>query len=199
MKPDEKARLLDAVAFAVDAHANQTRKGRGTPYVGHPLRVAGLVLEHGGDADQAVAGLLHDTLEDCPEVDAALLRSRFGEGVTRMVAECSDLLPGDSPRHKSPWRKRKEYFLGRLGDVDKRTRLVVACDKLDNLRSLIADLECEGAVTLERFHASPRQTRWYYEQVGARLGEEIPAVVSGELRRLLRVLEAFVPEASPEQ
>jgi len=198
LQPDEKARLLDAVACALDAHASQTRKGREAPYVGHPLRVAGLVLEHGGDTDQAVAGLLHDTLEDCPEVDVAMLRSRFGADAARMVVACSDLLPGDSPEKKSPWRERKEYFMAQLVGLDARTRLVVACDKLDNLRALVADLDCEGVATLERFQASPRQTRWYYEQVCALLGETIPAVVGGELRRLLGALETFVSDASPE-
>ena len=44
--------------------------------------------------DQAVAGLLHDTLEDCDDVDAESLQRDFGPEVARMVDHCSDLLEG---------------------------------------------------------------------------------------------------------
>ena len=57
MHPDARARLVEALAFALDAHGVQTRKGRDIPYASHLLQVAGLVLEHGGDTELAVAAL----------------------------------------------------------------------------------------------------------------------------------------------
>ena len=57
-------RFVDALAFAMAAHGDQTRKGGDIPYVSHLLGVASLVLEAGGDEDMAIAGLLHDTIED---------------------------------------------------------------------------------------------------------------------------------------
>ncbi|MBC7162664.1 MAG: HD domain-containing protein, partial [Immundisolibacter sp.] len=53
-------RYAEALVFAREAHSGHVRKGTAIPYVSHLLAVSGLVLEHGGDEDQAIAGLLHD-------------------------------------------------------------------------------------------------------------------------------------------
>jgi hypothetical protein len=49
-------RYHQAVAHAVQAHAGQVRKGTTIPYISHPLAVSALVLEFGGDEEQAIAG-----------------------------------------------------------------------------------------------------------------------------------------------
>ena len=70
-------RFVKAVALAVEAHAGQVRKHTDIPYASHVLAVASLVLEQGGDEDQAIAGLLHDVLEDCGPAYAAPIRQQF--------------------------------------------------------------------------------------------------------------------------
>jgi nanoRNase/pAp phosphatase (c-di-AMP/oligoRNAs hydrolase) len=45
VEPEEAAFVGRALAFALEKHAGQTRKGRDVPYASHPVRVAGLVLE----------------------------------------------------------------------------------------------------------------------------------------------------------
>ena len=71
-------RLVDAFAFTLESHATQLRRGSAIPYVAHPLAVASIVLELGGDEDEAIAALLHDVVEDC--------------GVSPQVAELADLV-----------------------------------------------------------------------------------------------------------
>jgi len=198
MQPQDRERLAEAFRFALDAHAEQTRKGRDVPYASHLLQVAGLVLEHGGDATLASAALLHDVLEDCAHVDLTALRERFGAEVARIVESCSDLLPGDRPDAKSSWEQRKRGYLARLRAADARTRLVATCDKVHNLRSLVADLRAEGAATLDRFRARPEQTRWYFESVRELLCDGLPVRLVDELDLLLDALRSFVPDAPPE-
>ena len=65
MTHEERAQFAEALRFALEAHGDQKRKGTAIPYVSHLVQVAGLVLEHGGDVEQAIAGLLHDVIEDC--------------------------------------------------------------------------------------------------------------------------------------
>jgi (p)ppGpp synthase/HD superfamily hydrolase len=197
MKPRERARFARALRFALAAHGEQKRKGTQIPYVSHLVQVAGLVLEHGGDADQAIAGLLHDAIEDCEGVSEAELHERFGPEVARIVRALSDLAEGDTPRSRSPWLVRKRRFIAQLRHQDERVRLVAGCDKLDNLRSTLADLHADGAGSLERFHASPPQIRWYYEQVRRALGKELPQRLLRELDARIAELARFVPEASP--
>lgn len=197
MSPDDAAFVGRALAFALEKHAGQTRRGREVPYASHPLRVAGLVLEHGGDAAQLAVGLLHDVIEDCG-VSETELRERFGDEVARSVRALSDVLEGDTPKQKAPWRERKTRFVAQLPSVGARARLVAACDKLDNLSAIVADLETEGPATLERFSGKPRQIRWYYEEVIAALGADLPPRLRAELDDRLDMLRRFVPEASPE-
>jgi (p)ppGpp synthase/HD superfamily hydrolase len=197
MKPADRALIADALAFALEAHGSQLRKGTKIPYVSHVIRVCGLVLEYGGDARQAAAGLLHDTIEDC-DVAEAELRARFGPDVARLVRALSDVLEGDTAARKSPWLKRKRRYVAHLAHVPARVRLVAACDKLDNLRALVDDIATGGLRTLRRFSGSPRQIRWYYEEVIRALGPRLPHRLRAELGLLAAELARFVPEASPK-
>src|SRR4029453_6191801 len=106
MRDADRRRLVDALGFALSAHGDQTRKGTEIPYASHLLAVAGLVLEAGGDAAEAAAALLHDTLEDGEGVDEERLRREFGAEIAAIVVGCSDVLPGDTREHKSPWGDR---------------------------------------------------------------------------------------------
>ena len=134
------------------------------------------MLQHGGSVLLATVGLLHDTVEDSAEVSLERLRSEFGTEVARRVAELTDLLE----------------------DADAGTRLVAACDKLDNLRSLVAELEVHGAAVFERFTGTPAQTRWYYESVHAVVAPDLPPVLRKEIELLLATLARFAPEARAE-
>jgi (p)ppGpp synthase/HD superfamily hydrolase len=194
MDEDQRLRFTDAFAFVLARHAGQTRKGGDVPYVSHLVQVAGLVLEHGGDAIAATAALLHDVVEDCEDVHPDDVRRRYGEAVADIVDLCTDLLEGDRTGARSPWHERKRRFLSRLPEADARTRLVVACDKLHNLRNLASDLEQEGLGAFDRFNATPTQTRWYYESVRELIGAELPARLRGEFDEHLARLREHVPE-----
>jgi (p)ppGpp synthase/HD superfamily hydrolase len=201
IRVEESDRHLVTKAFelALEIHAGQTRKGTAIPYSSHLLQVAGLVQEAGGDAAQTAAALLHDSLEDSDDVDAATLGEQLGAEVVELVVACSDLLPGDTPDRKSPWTERKTRYLEHLAASGSRARLVSCCDKLHNLRSLAADLRAEGRETLERFNAGPRQQRWYFESLHPIAVDTLPIRLALEYEAALAVLVEFVPEpGSPD-
>jgi (p)ppGpp synthase/HD superfamily hydrolase len=193
MDESDRHQLVHALAFALATHGDQKRKGTEIPYASHVLSVAGLVFDAGGDVPQAIAALLHDTLEDGEDVDEARLRGEFGAEVAAIVVACSDLLPGDTRERKSAWGERKQRYLAQLADAGPRVRLVAACDKLHNLRTLVADLRRQGTGVFERFTASPEQTRWYYESAHALLRDVLPAGIRFEFDDLIETLRAFVP------
>ena len=196
----DAARLVDAMTFALEAHGHQKRKGKEVPYASHLMQVAGLVLEYGGDLDQAVAGFLHDVLEDCEGVTLAQLRERFGATVADIVERCSDLLEEDTPDKKSDWEARKRRYVDDLRSSDLASRLVIACDKLHNLMNLLADLRAHGAETLARFSAPPPRILWYYEEVRRALGEDLPRGLLLELDIHLGTLRIQVDQAwQPER
>ena len=185
MKPHERQQFVAALDFAALHHSGQKRKGNDTPYVSHVISVAGIVLENGGDVQQAIAGLLHDILEDCDEVNREHLLERFGEDVTTIVEDCTDTLPGDKAEAKSPWKARKDHFLARLEHASTRSVLVSAADKRHNLGAIVADLREHGVESLERFHATPEQQRWYFSEIIRISGARMPARIRNELTELL--------------
>ena len=192
VEPHERRRLGEALAFALDAHAGQTRKGTDAPYASHLLQVAGLVLECGGDVDQAVAALLHDTIEDCLGVNEAQLAARFGRGVARIVCDCTDTLPGDVPRAEQPWSERKRALLAKLAAAPERSLLVAACDKQSNLRALLRDTRAGGIEHFARFNAGPGQQLWYFESVAALLRGRVPAALLAEFAADVAELRARI-------
>ena len=161
--------LADAVEMAERAHAGQQRKGTRIPYIAHPLAVASLVLEHGGDTEQAIAALLHDVIEDGGTPFAGEIEKRFGKRVLALVDACTDGTAEGKARAKTPeekranWWERKRHYLGRLKTEDSDALLVTACDKLHNARAIVADLEQVGSAVFDRFTAGREGTLWYYD------------------------------------
>lgn len=67
-----------ALIFASQAHRMQIRRGTEAPYISHLLQVCGLVLESGGNEDEAVSALLHDAVEDV-DISLKLITDQFGK------------------------------------------------------------------------------------------------------------------------
>ena len=124
------ARFAEAFLFANQLHGGQMRKGTAIPYIAHLLAVTSIVLENGGDEDEAIAALLHDAIEDQGgEPTRQEIRRRFGNTVVAIVDGCSDA--DEFP--KPPWRARKEAYIDHLRVTTASVRLVAGADKLHNL------------------------------------------------------------------
>lgn len=182
-------RFGEAVGFAVEVHDGQLRKGTTAPYVSHLLAAASLLLEmEGADEDEAIAALLHDTLEDHPDkVSADLLRQRFGDKVADIVVACSDATSHPKP----PWRQRKEAYIAHLRGAPPHVLRVALADKLHNARSILTDLKEHGPALWERFKAPPDQQAWYYRSVAAVFAERLPGP---HARHLAATVDALVAQ-----
>jgi (p)ppGpp synthase/HD superfamily hydrolase len=179
-------RFEKALVYAARLHARQAQKGTGRPYVGHLLGVASIVIRNGGDEDQAIAALLHDAVEDqggLPTLRA--IRRRFGARVARIVEGCSDSFTTPKP----PWRDRKEKYIAHVRKAPADVRLVSAADKLDNARTIVADLRGIGDRVWSRFKGRKDGTLWYYREILAAFEEAGSNAVVEELGRTVREME----------
>ena len=166
-------RFTQAVEYARIAHSDQVRKGTQVPYIYHLLGVASLVLVYEGSEDQAIAGLLHDVLEDCGSEHEATIRSQFGDLVADIVLDCTDGSLQSKARHDSvdarrrDWQARKTAYLEHVRLESEAALLVSACDKLHNASAIVSDLEDPriGTAVFERFTADREQTLAYYESL----------------------------------
>ena len=194
MTPMLTERFQRAFGIASEIHALQLRKGTTVPYLSHLMSVAALVLEHGGDEDAAISGLLHDAIEDSDDgvQTEARIRREFGAQVADTVVGCSDAVavPGEA---KAPWRERKERYIRHLAsETDPRVLLVSACDKLHNARSIVADLRAVGTAVWGRFsQRDPAQHLWYYQSVADCYTGRVPEELAAELNRVLAGMRAL--------
>ncbi|MFP6655222.1 MAG: HD domain-containing protein [Myxococcota bacterium] len=195
-----EALLLEATRLAWRWHGRQTRKGKATSYMSHLLQVEGLVLDSGGGPDEAIAALLHDSLEDADDPlerseREAVIESRFGAKVLRIVLDCTDTTAAEAGQAKGPWRERKLRYLEQLRGAEAASLLVAACDKRHNLGDLVCDLRHLGLDTLTRFNAGGPDQVWYYESVVSLCRPAIPARLVMELDDLVRELKSFVDKS----
>lgn len=181
------ARLAEAAGFAFACHRAQMRKGTDIPYLSHLMGVASLVLEYGGDEDQAMAGLLHDVLEDCGMDYLPAIRSRFGEQVAMIVEACTDGTP-DAQGDKAPWQERKQDYLAHLRLAPASVLLVSASDKLHNARSIVTDQRETGGEVFSRFKAGKDGTLWYYGELSRIFSERLPGRLARELERTVTTM-----------
>lgn len=179
-KTELSDRLTAAFAFALELHGEQARKRARAderrplvPYISHLMAVCSLVLEHGGDEEEAIAALLHDGPED--QGGRAVLeeiRSSFGERVARIVEECTDNL--DNPR--ASWLQRKEGFVEFLqtDSPSESTYLVSLADKVHNVRSVVSDYRILGEDLWQAFHGGREGKLWYYRTLLDTYREQAP-------------------------
>ena len=179
-------RFDQAFLYAHHLHRTQSRKGTSIPYISHLMTVAALVLENGGNEDQAIAALLHDAAED--QGGAATLAeigTRFGNSVAAIVADCTDAWTEPKP----PWRTRKETYLADLPRKPAVSLLVSLADKTHNAEAILFDYRVLGDALWDRFNGGVDGRRWYYKA----LADVFSAAMPGSLTdRLLRAVAGFL-------
>lgn len=186
--PEIIARALQTAAYA---HRMQLRKGMDLPYIVHPYSV-GMMLHSAGCSDVIVAaGLLHDVPEDTA-VNLETLRADFGEHIAMIVGLCTE-------DKGMSWEERKARVIEKFRSAPLEVKLVAAADKLDNLRSIVAEHRRVGEQVWERFNRGREKQAWFYYEVAASLAANVPPERESSLFSLLRAeAETFFGEKSLE-
>ena len=179
-------RFTNAVQLAAELHSSQLRKGTNIPYISHLLGVTSLVLEHGGNEDEAIAAMLHDAVEDRGGWSTlAQIKSQFGANVAAIVRGCTDSYETPKPA----WRDRKEKYIQHLAEVNPSVRLVSNADKLHNARAILSDLRTCGESVWQRFNAGKEGTLWYYRSLANTFDELNNGALAEELNRVVSEIE----------
>jgi hypothetical protein len=188
-----------ALQFAAGLHHSQVRKGGSIPYIAHVMSVCALVLEAGGDEDQAIAALLHDAVEDQggrPTLET--IRHMFGDRVANTVESCSDSME-TNPDAKLPWRSRKDKYLEHRRTANADALMVSAADKLHNARAVLADYRELGEGLWSRFNAPKEGQLWYYGALVATLqAAKAPKALVDELSFVVGELKSLVLAAEKQ-
>jgi (p)ppGpp synthase/HD superfamily hydrolase len=191
--PDLTERFLAAVALAEEIHGRQRRQGTQIPYLAHLLVVAGLVIEDGGDEDEAVAAMLHDAVEDGGgRVVLERIDTSFGPRVRQIVKDLSDAIdPQDSAR---PWIERKRRYLEHLRECEDPSVLRVGlADKVHNARSHVRDFRAEGNALWARYEQRTAEDQlWYYRSLVELFERKRPGPLTEDLSQAVEELATLV-------
>ena len=154
--------LLDrAIIFAVKAHAGTERRGKGFPYIVHPMEAMEIVATITPDQEMLAAAALHDTVEDT-DVTIEHIREEFGERIANLVASESDVMV-EGVSEEDSWHARKQAAIDRLAAAPRDAKIVALGDKLSNMRAIARDYAVKGDELWKIFHAKdPSDHEWHY-------------------------------------
>lgn len=163
----DKKRYENALAFAAKKHEGQFRIG-GLPYITHPVAVAEIVKEKGGDTDAVITALFHDLLEDTDATEEEILcvgNKKILQSVKLLTKQRNYVM--------------KDYVEGIR--KDGTAFLVKGADRLHNLRSAVcADTEFKRKYIYETID-------WYLDFL-----PEIPSAV----KELVQTLDVPLKDLS---
>ena len=160
-KPLDTALLDRAIMFAVKAHAGTERRGKGFPYIVHPMEAVEIVATITPDQELLAAAALHDTVEDT-DVTLEQIRAEFGDRIASLVgAETDIVIEGQS--EQDSWHDRKRAAINHLSKASKDAKIVAMGDKLSNMRAIARDYAVQGDALWNLFHVNdPKDHEWHY-------------------------------------
>ena len=169
-KPLNTAILDRAIMFAVKAHTGTERRGKGYPYIVHPMEAVEIVATITKDQELLAAAILHDTVEDT-NVTVDQIRDEFGDRVANLVASESDEMPVGVSEEDS-WHARKQAAIDRLSHASREAKIVAMGDKLSNMRAIARDYAEQGDKLWNLFHVKDRKSHeWHYRGLADALKE----------------------------
>lgn len=165
-----------ALQFTSALHRKQRRKTSGAPYVSHLLGVCALVLEDGGAEDEAIAALLHDSVEDQSasysggyEALADYVSREFGPEVARLVEALTERPSAETSAiadKRERWRAHKRAYIEQILSYDASIRRISCADSLYNVRSLISGYRSLGDDLWKRFLTRQASDQlWAYSEI----------------------------------
>lgn len=128
----DKIFLKSAYLFAKEAHSGQKRYS-GEDYINHVVRTAENLALFGVDIETLVAGILHDTIEDCG-ITKNEVKEKFGENICALILGVSKLGTIKYQGRERYADNIRHLFIATANDV--RVILIKLADRLDNIRSL---------------------------------------------------------------
>ena len=192
-KPLDTTLLDRAIIFAVRAHAGTERRGKGFPYIVHPMEAVEIVATMTRDQELLAAAALHDTVEDT-DVTIEQISTEFGERVASFVAAESDE-PHQSADSVENWHARKQAAIDRIAHASRDTKIVALGDKLSNMRAIARDYAQQGDALWDLFHAKdPKDHEWHYRGLADALSELRDTFAYKEFEDLIN--QVFPPKPS---
>ena len=189
-------KIEQAIKAASVLHQEQKRRGPAPyPYISHLIAVAMLVSDYTDNEDVVVAAFLHDTIEDTDYTPKALL-SDFGEAVHDIVLPLSETKEVDG--EPLSWQERKAGYLKQLKQASEETLLVVAADKIHNMRSAIEGYYNSPHKFLTEFGGTLEERLTGYQKISNLLNRRLENDIVHEFNHVFTEYKNFIEYVKTE-
>lgn len=177
--------LLDkAMKFAIEAHKGQERRGKGFPFIVHPMECVEIAATITADQEILAAAVLHDVVEDT-DYTIEDIRLNFGERIASLVgSETEEVVTGKT--EEESWHERKQAAIDRIKRASHDAKIVALSDKLSNARAIQRDYNAIGPTFWNIFHCNdPKEHEWHYRGLVDSLSELSDTVPFKEFARIV--------------
>lgn len=178
--------LVDkAIIFATQAHHGTQRRGKGYPYIIHPLEAMTIVATISNDPELLAATVLHDTIEDTT-VTYEDIQKEFGTRVADLVVTETDVKNAPDGKELS-WQERKQRDMDNLRIASREVKIIAIGDKLSNMRAIARDYRTKGDELWQIFRVKDKATHaWRYKGLREALSELSDTFAFKEFDLLIR-------------
>ena len=182
--------IEQAIRAASVLHKEQVRKGAVPyPYVTHLFAVAMILSDYTDDEDTIVAAILHDTIEDT-DYEAAELKEDFGGRVCDIVLSISE--PPRDPKSKTGWGDQKKQYIKQIKTASERALLVVAADKVHNMRSIVEEYFDKHSEFMADFGSMLDDRLLYYQEISNVLNRNLKNRILSEFNSVFDEYKKFI-------
>lgn len=155
----KKDKIEYAIYYATKAHKGQRRKLEDIDMIFHPFTVGMILQRNNCDEDIVCAGILHDVVEDT-EHTFEDIEKEFGKQVRDYVYDSSE------PDKSLEWEERKKHTIEQIKTAPLGSKLIVACDKINNLDDTYESIQKYGEEAAWKVLKRPKdKQKWYYTSV----------------------------------
>lgn len=189
--------IEQAIRAAAVLHKDQIRKGSVPyPYITHLFAVAMIVSDYTDDEDTIVAALLHDTVEDT-DYGEKELQEDFGGRVKDIVLSISE--PPRDPESRTGWGDQKKQYIKQLRTASERALLVVAADKIHNMRSIVEEYHDDHTAFVSDFGSALDDRLLYYQEISNILNSRLKNQILSEFNAVFKEYKNFIHHVKKTQ
>ncbi len=182
--------IEQAIRAASVLHKDQVRKGQVPyPYITHLTAVAMIVSDYTDDEDTIVASLLHDTLEDTDYTEKEL-EDDFGGSVRDLV--CSITEPEIDNNDRESVGAQKKQYLKQLTNASERALVIVAADKIHNMRSIVEEYYDNHTGFMADFGTSFEDRLMMYQEISNTLNRKLHNAILSEFNSVFTEYKNFL-------
>lgn len=189
--------IEQAIRAASVLHKDQVRKGQvAYPYITHLTAVAMIVSDYTDDEDTIVASFLHDTLEDTDYTEKEL-EDDFGGTVKDIVVSITE--PQTDANDPVAVKNQKKQYLKQLTTASERALVVVAADKIHNMRSIVEEYFDDHSAFIADFGASHEDRLLMYQEISNTLNRKLHNAILSEFNNVFNEYKNFINDVDKKQ